>query len=336
MSDSDDDEIYAWVGGDNNDDSDDNKGELISGGFTGTKKRQSSSRRASKTPQYKDSSSDEDIAALSDSDHDDAVIVDQKKKSTSESKKKAALRAKIVMNAPLKKKSPKKEVEEVVTLDDDDDEEDDRKPTSVKSTDEVAAGSVKSDSNTAASKNATNEGINIVIPHSLLNKHQGTARNECIMLVQVESNDDTSHHLDFHGQSGAVGRFEADEEGVILDLKGYQYRGTIRPGPTAMVVALTRDGQFKVEAITDEFVTLDTNTRTNVMDKLNAVVKGDMDESYNVRDDNVNANAKRGVKGSAGCDGEEGGEEEIKGGKKRKGTKSDGSAPKKWKISSKK
>lgn len=213
MSDNDDDEIYAWVGGDNNDDSDDNKGELISGSFTGTKKRQSSSRRASKTPQYKDSSSDEDIAALSDSDHDDAVIVDQKKKSTSESKKKAALRAKIVMNAPLKKKSPKKEVEEVVTLDDDDDEEDDRKPTSVKSTDKVAAGSVKSDSNTAASKNATNEGINIVIPHSLLNKHQGTARNECIMLVQVESNDDTSHHLDFHGQSGAVGRFEADEEG---------------------------------------------------------------------------------------------------------------------------
>jgi hypothetical protein len=30
------------------------------------------------------------------------------------------------------------------------------------------------------------------------------------MLVQVDTSGD---HLDFHGQSGAVGRFEADEEG---------------------------------------------------------------------------------------------------------------------------
>jgi hypothetical protein len=68
---------------------------------------------------------------------------------------------------------------------------------------------------------------------------------------------------------------------VILDLKGYQYRGTIRPGPTAMVVAMTRDGKLKVESITDEFVTLDAETRTDVMAKLDAVVEnGSMDDTY--------------------------------------------------------
>ena len=60
-----------------------------------------------------------------------------------------------------------------------------------------------------------------------------------------------------------------------------------------MVVALTRDGQFKVEAITDEFVTLDTTTRTDVMAKLDAVVKGDMDDTYKVREENVNVNSKK-------------------------------------------
>lgn len=79
---------------------------------------------------------------------------------------------------------------------------------------------------------------------------------------------------------------------VILDLKGYQYRGVIRPGPTAMIVALNRDGKFKVEAITDEFVTLDTNTKTDVMAKLDAVVKGDMDESYMYQEINVNKKKK--------------------------------------------
>ena len=100
---------------------------------------------------------------------------------------------------------------------------------------------------------------------------------------------------------------------VILDLKGYQYRGTIRPGPTAMVVALNRDGRFKVEAITDEFVTLDADTKTDVMAKLDAVVKGDMDDSYKYREENVNAR-KRGKKGEEAEEGDGGG---GKKGKKR-------------------
>jgi hypothetical protein len=80
---------------------------------------------------------------------------------------------------------------------------------------------------------------------------------------------------------------------VLLDLKGYQYRGIIRPGPTAMIVAMNRDGQLKVEAITDEFVTLDTNTKTDVMAKLDAVVSGDMDDGYKVREENVNITDKK-------------------------------------------
>ncbi len=44
---------------------------------------------------------------------------------------------------------------------------------------------------------------------------------------------------------------------------------------------MTRDGKLKVESITDEFVTLDAETRTDVMAKLDAVVEnGSMDETY--------------------------------------------------------
>ena len=58
-----------------------------------------------------------------------------------------------------------------------------------------------------------NNGINVLIPHALLNKHQN--KGDCTMLVQVDNggDDTTNHQLDFIGQSGAVGRFEADGEG---------------------------------------------------------------------------------------------------------------------------
>ena len=119
---------------------------------------------------------------------------------------------------------------------------------------------------------------------------------------------------------------------VVLDLKGFQYRGHIRPGPTAMIVAMNRDGQLKVEAITDEFVTLDTNTKTDVMAKLDAVVSGDMDEGYKVRDDNVNIADKK--KSGISDKGNEGGSGDKKG-KKRSSTSkgSSSNAPKKRKVS---
>ena len=92
-----------------------------------------------------------------------------------------------------------------------------------------------------------------------------------------------------------------------------------------MIVALNRDGKFKVEAITDEFVTLDTNTKTDVMAKLDAVVKGDMDESYMYQEINVNKKKK-------GKDDEEDGTKKI--GKKRAASTggAKGNATKKRKV----
>ena len=85
-----------------------------------------------------------------------------------------------------------------------------------------------------------------------------------------------------------------------------------------MIIALTRDGQFKVEAITDDFVTLDTNTRMDMMAKLDAVVEGDMDDSYKVRDENVNESEKSAAKGQSGKEGDNGEERGNKGSKKGK------------------
>ena len=109
-----------------------------------------------------------------------------------------------------------------------------------------------------------------------------------------------------------------------------------------MIVALNRDGQFKVESITDEFVTLDTNTKTNVMAKLDAVVEGDMDETYLYKETNVNVNSKKKKKGKNDDDDDDDGEDD--GDKKKKGKKraanssggNSGNAAKKRKTSVKK
>jgi hypothetical protein len=195
------------------------------------------------------------------------------------------------------------------TWDEDDDDDDDDKVNKKSSLNNDAVSSAMSakSSNKIVKTNEDDEGFDIVIPYALLNKHTGSGKNECTMLVQVNNDDNNQHHLDFHGQSGAIGRFETsattannnvndtnnnNDGGIILDLQGYQYNGTIHPGPTAMIVALGRDGKFKVEAITDEYVTLNTTSRTDVMAKLNAVVlhqgEGGDDMSYYDGDDNVN------------------------------------------------
>lgn len=141
-------------------------------------------------------------------------------------------------------------------------------------------------------------GIDIVIPSSLLGiGAPGSTARECTVLVQIDPEDAST--LDFHGASGAVGRFEADDEGIMMDLKGFQYTGTINPGPTAMVASMTKGGQLKVESITDEFVTL--RKTHDVMAQLDAVVEGDMDRSYAVTEVDVN----RGGKSGDGDDGDQ-------------------------------
>lgn len=73
---------------------------------------------------------------------------------------------------------------------------------------------------------------------------------------------------------------------VVLDLKGCQYQGSLLPGPTALVVGLSKGGQLRVEGITNEFATF-VKTQ-DVMAKLDAVVEGEMDEGFRVQDENVN------------------------------------------------
>lgn len=130
------------------------------------------------------------------------------------------------------------------------------------------------------------DSFDIILPASYFTE---SSTGECSILVQIEPQD--AMLLDFEGASGAIGRFEADANGLTLDLKGYQYDGTIHPGPTTMIVSL-RGGELKVEAMTDEFVSL--KKTTDVMAKLSAVVqKGNMDASYNVVDDDVNKKEKQ-------------------------------------------
>jgi hypothetical protein len=143
---------------------------------------------------------------------------------------------------------------------------------------------------------------------------------ECTVMIEVDPED--AALLDYEGISGAIGRFEADDRGgtlrslallvvffacsfnplahglvvvvllilVVLDLKGCQYQGSLLPGPTALIVSLSKGGQLRVEGITDEFATL-VKTQ-DVMAKLDGVVEGEMDDGFRVRDENVNRSTK--------------------------------------------
>ena len=125
-----------------------------------------------------------------------------------------------------------------------------------------------------------NSALDVILPPSLLTGAGG----ECTVMIQVDPDD--AALLDYEGISGAIGRFEADGQGVVLDLKGLQYSGSILPGPTAMVVGLSKGGQLRVEGITDEFATLQKTK--DVMATLDAVVHGEFDEGFKIRDENVN------------------------------------------------
>ena len=78
-----------------------------------------------------------------------------------------------------------------------------------------------------------------------------------------------------------------------MDLKGFQYHGTIHAGPTVLIGSMipSKDGRMiKVDCVTDEFCSI--KKTGDVMAQLEAVVEGDMDESYQIREDNVNLKSK--------------------------------------------
>jgi hypothetical protein len=157
---------------------------------------------------------------------------------------------------------------------------------------------------------ATKHGINLsdkpdsyevtIPPNFLGHASNSSAAGPCLVMVQVDPED--AAVLDFEGASGAIGRFEANPAGIVVDLKGCQYQGSILPGPTAMVVGFTSSVGFgrstsaptrlHVEGITDEFVTL---VKTNdSMLQLDAIVKGNMDiSSFQVHDENVNRTSSK-------------------------------------------
>lgn len=108
---------------------------------------------------------------------------------------------------------------------------------------------------------------------------------DCNLLVQFDPEEAT--RLEYEGSSGAIGRFEAGPHGIILDLKGRQYQGSLLPGPTAMLVGLSKGKQLRLEGITDEFASLVQTS--DVMAKLDAIVTGaELDEGYKYVEENVN------------------------------------------------
>ena len=140
------------------------------------------------------------------------------------------------------------------------------------------ASTVKS-AETASTKDVSTSDFDVILP--------STAGDTCHVLIQIDPHD--ASQLDLEGSAGAIGRFEASTEGLILDCRGFQYKGKIHPGPTVMVLSHIGDDKLKVEAVTNEFVTL--AKVSNVMAKLNAVmVQGEMDDGYKIVDDNVNVN----------------------------------------------
>lgn len=133
-------------------------------------------------------------------------------------------------------------------------------------------------------KHPDDDSYTVVLPSSWM-ATGNPPLGECSLLIQVEPEDAT--RFDYEGVSGAMGRLEAGANGIVLDLKGRQYQASLLPGPTCMLVGLSKGALLKVEGMTDEFASL-VQTH-DVMAKLDAIVTGaKLDEGYQVMDENVN------------------------------------------------
>lgn len=192
-------------------------------------------------------------------------------------------------------KASKKPV--VLTLDDSSDSEDSTFGSKAKAAHAKSSGKGKtSETSTQESLSARDDEkangdsqvkdtLDVVLPPLIGTGNSG----ECSLLIQVEPDD--AARLDYEGVTGAIGRFEAGDHGIVLDLKGRQYQGSLLPGPTAMLVGLTKGGILRVEGITDEFSTL-VETQ-DVMAQMDAIVTGaKLDEGYKVVEENVNRPSK--------------------------------------------
>ena len=108
-----------------------------------------------------------------------------------------------------------------------------------------------------------------------------------------------------------------------MDLKGFQYQGYIQPGPTCLVASMhpmIGENVMKIESISDEFITIQkTGDQFMQMDAI--VDKGELDDSFVVKDTNVNRRSS--AKDAAAA------EKDKKGDKGKKNKASGSSATKK-------
>jgi hypothetical protein len=162
-------------------------------------------------------------------------------------------------------------------------------PVTSSNTDEVKTSKAKKASAPLTEKTTAitppgNDEFTMVLPSSWMTTGNPPP-GECNLLIQLDPED--AKRLDYEGVSGAIGRFEAGDSGILLDLKGHQYQGSILPGPTAMIVSLIKGQQLRVEGVTDEFVPMVQTS--DVMAKFDAVVTGaQLDDGYRYVEENVN------------------------------------------------
>jgi len=130
------------------------------------------------------------------------------------------------------------------------------------------------------------DSFDVILPPSIVNGGDNSGGDQCTVLVEVSDPSDAVALGEFGGSVGAIGRFESDSNGITLDLKGNQYRGSLLPGPTCLVVGFPSHKfgsnkkeqskmlgkQLRVEGIADEYATL--VQIDDHMKKLDAIVTG--------------------------------------------------------------
>jgi len=130
------------------------------------------------------------------------------------------------------------------------------------------------------------DSFDVILPPSIVNGGDNSGGDQCTLLVEVSDPSDAIALGEFGGSVGAIGRFESDPNGITLDLKGNQYRGSLLPGPTCLVVGFPSHKfgsnkkeqskmlgkQLRVEGIADEYATL--VQIDDHMKKLDAIVTG--------------------------------------------------------------
>jgi len=129
------------------------------------------------------------------------------------------------------------------------------------------------------------DSFDVILPPSIVNGGDNSGGDQCTLLIEVSDPSDAIALGEFGGSVGAIGRFESDSNGITLDLKGNQYRGSLLPGPTCLVVGFPSHkfgsnkkeqnkalGKLRVEGIADEYATL--VQIDDHMKKLDAIVTG--------------------------------------------------------------